>query len=145
MDPVSALSVASTAVTIAFAIGTSIKNLKLLKEKLGLAGTVIDVLERRLVTISFSIDSLVQWEKNRKDDSPYSAEFSAALRLSLEGCSTMLSSLDDQVAKFHDESGELSLFHGGRYVWNEGVLKEYLDNLDNEIQALRLLLACHQT
>ena len=145
MDPVSVFSIAATAVAIVLSIGASIQNLKLLKEKLGLAASIVDTLVRRLIVIRICLNSLAGWERRRNTSRPYSSEFSAALYLSLQGCSFILQCLDDCVRKFYDQSGETSVLHKSRYLRHEDLLKEYLDNLNNEIQALQLLLACHQT
>ena len=144
MDPITAFSVVSTAVAIVLSIGAAIQNLKLLKEKLGLASATIDTLVRRLFVVRFCLNSLADWDKRQRSNSPRSLEFSDALHLSLQGCAFILESLEDCVRKFLDQNGETSVFHRARYLWHEGLLKQYDDSLNNEIRALKMLLACHQ-
>lgn len=143
MDPISIFGLTATVVSISLQLGSSIQRLADLKSKVSSANLIVHSLIRRLSVIQYAIKDIRAWDDDSKTPSPSSAEFKNALIVSLEGCNTILQSLNEQISQIY-ANGELTKWQKGKFVWKETLLKDYLGYLDGEIQALNLLLNSHQ-
>ncbi|MCJ1268910.1 hypothetical protein MMC22_008798 [Lobaria immixta] len=143
MDPISIFGLTATVVSISLQLGSSIQRLADLKSKVSSANLIVHSLIRRLSVIQYAIKDIRAWDDDSKTPSPSSAEFKDALTVSLEGCNTILQSLNEQISQIY-ANGELTKWQKGKFVWKETLLKDYLGYLDGEIQALNLLLNSHQ-
>lgn len=143
MDPVSIIGVAATVISISHQLSSSIQRLAELKDKVSSANLIVHCLSRRLSVIQYAIKDIRAWDDNSRTPSLSSAEFKDALYISLDGCSTILQSLNEQISQIYT-NGELTNWQKGKFIWKETLLKDYLGYLDGEIQALNLLLNSHQ-
>ena len=143
MDPVSIFGLTATVLSIASQLGSSIQRLVDLKTKVNSADLTVHSLIRRLSVIQYAIKDIRAWGDDSKTPSPSSAEYKDALSVSLDGCNTILQSLNEQITQIYTD-GKLTNWQKGKFVWKESLLKDYLGYLDGEIQALNLLLTSHQ-
>lgn len=143
MDPVSIFGTTATIVAISLQLGSAIQSLAQLKIKVSSADLTVHSLIRRLSVIQYAIKDIRAWDDDNRTPSPASIEFKDALSVSLDGCSTILQSLNEQISQIHTD-GEFTHWQKGKFVWKESLLKDYLGYLDGEIQALNLLLNSHQ-
>ena len=96
----------------------------------------------QLSTIRAALEALYDWRSSDRDSTVPSRQLDKDLGMSLSCCAILISVID---GKLDDYSGYMpGLKDKMRYLWLEGILKDYVSNLEGQIRALQLLLTIFQ-
>ena len=142
MDPVSAAGLIGSVIGITDVVARSIHKLSVLGTRYRQANSWVSALLGQLCTIKAALAQLTDLSRSEGADILRSSvEIKNALESSLDGCSILVESLEEQLDRLStqddgclDARGKLS------FLWRDEEVKNYLDLLDRQVNALNLLL-----
>ena len=114
------------------------KNLIELREKYKNVALTITLVASQLSTIRAALKAIAEWRKAADASSQHSKQLDQDLAVSINCCAILVTVLNSKLGfepKMKDKMNHLLL---------EGVLKEYLSNLEGQVHALQLLLTVFQ-
>ncbi|MCJ1283127.1 guanine nucleotide-binding protein subunit alpha [Xylographa opegraphella] len=144
MDPVSIVGLASSVLSIVSVIAKNVNALSTLQAKYRNADLSVFLLIGQLSTLKAALGQISEWIK---------AEGLAAqsehlqliqdLQVALNGCQALISILDDRVDQLATKEGSDNLKVQGKivFLWEEQELNVYVTHLNNQVNALTLLLS----
>jgi hypothetical protein len=142
MDPLSIATGVASLVTVCV---KSIRSLKAIANTYKSASPTILAISSECSVISAAL-SQIQNLFLRNPDSlklqlGLQSQLHAAIETALTGCSVTLATLDDEIQTVTGESSRLVRL---KYMWNEDIMKELLQNLRGQHGGLNLLLTALQ-
>ena len=142
MDPVSAIGLVGAVVGVTDVVTGTINKLSVLKTRYRQANFFVSLLLGQLCTIQAALTRLADLQ--RSDGVDYlqpSEELRNALEASLDGCGILLGCLEEQLDQLStQDDGQLNAKGKLSFLWHDQDVKDYLDLLDRQVNALSLLL-----
>lgn len=141
MDPVSLISLAASVVGISHGITKSLASLVSLQSKYTGANVTISLLIGQLTILKAALNQIATWTTSASVDAPHQDQVVKDLKISLEGCNLLISLLEERISQLDtDSSGALNVKGRVRFLWKEQGLNEFTTHLNNQVNALNLLL-----
>lgn len=150
MEPVSAVGLSASLISCVKIITSSINSLLALQTKFRQADLTVQLLLGQLSTLRAALNEICQWINVSLIDVPQHEQLALDLTTSIEGCNVLLLILSDRIALLdrdgaHQDGVEsLSVRGKMRLLWAEKESNQYLSHLNNQINALNLLLTALQ-
>ncbi|VUC32786.1 unnamed protein product [Clonostachys rosea] len=146
MDPASVIGLAGAVAGLADVIARTILTLSDLRNAYNQSDFKLSALICQLTTLKASLSHIAEMVNASDGNAPSpSIQFCEDLRVSMYGCEAMVSALDTRVAKFHqNEANGLSILGKIEVVLDDSTIDEYLSMLNNQTNALQLLLTTLQ-
>jgi hypothetical protein len=148
MDP---LSIATGAASLTTACVKSIRSLKAIANTYKSASLTILAISSECSVISTALSQIQNLFLHNPDSLKLQLglqnQLHAAIETALTGCSVTLAALDDELQKLAEGqtvTGESSRLVRLKYMWNEDIMKELLQNLRGQHGGLNLLLTALQ-
>lgn len=144
MDPVSIIGLAGSVVGIVDIISKSINSLRDFQSKYHQADLIVDLSIVQLSTLRTALNQVTQWIDELKI--PQQHQFIEDLTISLQGCKVLVLLLDTRIDEFpkNESTGKLTSKGKIELLWEDSEMKEYQNLLNNQINALNLLLTAIQ-
>ena len=144
MDPVSIFALAHTVLSIVSVIAKNINALSTLQAKYRNADLSVFLLIGQLSTLKAALGQISEWIKI-EDLTAQSEHLQLVedLNVALDGCQILISILDDRVNQLANKESSDSLKVRGKivFLWEEQELNVYVTHLNNQVNALTLLLS----
>ena len=147
MDPVSIVSLASAVLSIVGVIAKNINALSTLQAKYRNADLSVFLLIGQLSTLKAALGQISEWIKIEGITAQSEhLQLIADLQIALNGCQVLISILDDRVEQLANKEGSDNLKVQGKivFLWEEQELNVYVTHLNNQVNALTLLLSAIQ-
>lgn len=141
MDPLSIVGLAGSLVGISQVIGKSLQGLVNLQSKYRTASLTVSLLIGQLTTLKAALNQISEWSQSVFFDAPQQELVLADLGVSLRSCGMLVGLLEDKIEQL-DRSNADTLSVKGQigFLWEEKGLGELTTHLNNQINALNLLL-----
>jgi hypothetical protein len=140
MDPVSIVSVASAAGSLAFKCATIVQTLHCLSEKYKKAELTILSFIQDCRTVELAWSRIERWAANSLDMFDDHEELAERLQLSIYAGQLFMAELEKDLASLEDTPKYSTLRRRTKIVWNESMLREHQDRIQRQVCALTLLL-----
>lgn len=139
MDPVSLLSIATAAGSLAFKCGAIVRTLHCLRDRYKQAElTILSVMED-CRTIELAWSRIEKWAAHSLDvDEQY--ELAERLQLSIYSGQLFIAELEKELAALECTPKYSTLRRRTKIVWNESMLRVHQDRIQRQICSLTLLL-----
>ncbi|MCJ1314931.1 hypothetical protein MMC15_000245 [Xylographa vitiligo] len=144
MDPVSIAGLAASVLSIVNVIAKNVNALSTLQAKHSNADLSVFLLIGQLSTLKAALGLISVWIKTAglaaKSEHLQLVE---DLRVALNGCEVLILILDDRVDQLANKEGSEGLKVQGKivFLWEEQELGVYVNHLNNQVNALNLLLS----
>lgn len=144
MDPVSAIGLIGSVFSVADVITKNVASLLDLQSKYKVADLKVSLLVGQLSTLKAALGHIADVMNNGLDVSDH-GQFFNDLSTSLQGCEAIIAALDLRLSTLQrDDSGGLAILGKLSWLWDESTMSDYLNILNNHINALHLLLTVLQ-
>jgi hypothetical protein len=140
MEPVSVVGLTASMVGCVKIIGTSISSLLALQFKYKQADLTVQLLLGQLSTLRAALNEICPWITDSLVGVPQHEQLVSDLTISIKGCQVLLLILSDHIASLDRNGVALSLRGKARLLWAENESNQYLSHLNNQVNALNLLL-----
>lgn len=141
MDPASAISLAGSVVAIVGLATKMIKCLHELQERSKEAGLMVALLISQLTTLRAALNQIEEWISSSLAAVPQYHQLIMDLEGSLCSCNILIACMDHHISKLAwTEDEALTYKSRVRVVLEDRAIKDCLDHLNNQINALNLLL-----
>ena len=144
MDPVSIVGLASSVVSIVSVIAKNVNALSTLQAKYRNADLSVFLLIGQLSTLKAALGQISEWIKI-EDPAVQSEHLLLVedLEVALNGCQVLITILDDRVDQLANKEDSDSLNFQGKiiFLWEEQELNVYVTHLNNQVNALNLLIS----
>jgi len=141
MDPISVFGLVSSLITIADVIKESLIRLRILQLNYKNASLVVSLLIGQLNTLKAALDQITGWVSKSLINIPKHQQLVNDLDISVESCKVLVLFLDERIAQltWNDED---TLDVKGKivFLWEQLGLDEFTTHLNNQTNALNLLL-----
>ena len=145
MDPASVTALAGSVVGIVDVIGRSLSYLLDLQTKYRNANLTVSLLIGQLSTLKAALNQISEWITARLVGVPQHEQLVADLDISLEACKILILVLDNRISCLgRGATSELRAVDKAQFLWEEKGMNDYLNHLNNQINALNLLLTALQ-
>lgn len=145
MEPVSIISLVGSVVSIVDVIGRSLSYLLDLQTKYRKANLTISLLIGQLSTLKAALNQISEWITASLVGVPQHEQLVADLDVSIEACKILILVLDDRISCLERGAiSELRTVDKVQFLWEEKGMTDYLNHLNNQINALNLLLTALQ-
>ncbi|CAH0017846.1 unnamed protein product [Clonostachys rhizophaga] len=146
MDPASVIGLAGAVAGLADVIARTVVTLSDLRNAYNQSDFKLSALICQLATLKASLSHIAEMVNTSYGNAPSpSIQFCEDLRVSMYGCEAMVSALDTRLARFHQNEGNgLSILGKIEIVLDDSTIDEYLSMLNNQTNALQLLLTTLQ-
>jgi chaperonin cofactor prefoldin len=143
MDPVSAVGLAGALVGIGDVITRSIRSLIDLQSKYRSSSLVVSLLIGQLTTLKAALNQITEWVGNSLVSVPQHEQLVADLQASLGSCHVLIFVLEERIEKLEqeqDHGDDLTVKGKIGFLLEESSLNEFTNHLNNQVNALNLLL-----
>ena len=145
MDPASVIALAGSVVSIVDVTGRSLSFLVELRAKYRKANLTVSLLIGQLSTLKAALNQISEWITTSLVGVPQHQQLMADLDVSLKACNILILVLYDRVSCLEKgTSSELRTLDKAQFLWEEKGMNDYLNHLNNQINALNLLLNAFQ-
>ncbi|MCJ1293669.1 hypothetical protein MMC34_005224 [Xylographa carneopallida] len=147
MDPVSIVGLVSSVLNIVSVIAKNVNALSTLQANYRNADMSVFLLIGQLSTLKAALGQIAEWIKTEGLASKLEhVQLVQDLQVALNGCQILISILDDRVDQLATKEGSESLKVQGKiaFLWEEQELNVYVTHLNNQVNALNLLLSAIQ-
>ncbi|MCJ1403255.1 guanine nucleotide-binding protein subunit alpha [Xylographa trunciseda] len=147
MDPLSAIALAQSVLSIVGVIAKNVNALSTLQAKYRNADLSVFLLIGQLSTLKAALGQISEWIKIEGDTAQSKhLQLFEDLKVALNGCQVLISILDDRVDHLANKEGSDNLKDQGKivFLWEEQELNVYVTHLNNQVNALTLLLSAIQ-
>ena len=145
MDPVSAIGIAGSVVSIIDVISRSLGSLLDLQARYKRANLTLSLLIGQLSTLKAALNQISEWIAERLHAIPAHQQLIIDLTTSLECCKVLILMINDRIGiPERKEDSTLNRLGKVQFLWEEQGLNDYLSHLNNQINALNLLLTALQ-
>ncbi|KAG8526024.1 uncharacterized protein KY384_000786 [Bacidia gigantensis] len=142
-EPLAILGGVASIIQIISNVTKLAKSLNEVREKFGNVALNTTLVASQLATIRAALEAIHTWRASDTTESEASKQLDQDLGISLSCCAVLITVIDSKLK----ESGyqpEIGMKEKVKYLWLEGILKEYVSNLEGQIRALQLLLTVFQ-
>ncbi|KAL9044490.1 MAG: hypothetical protein Q9214_002373, partial [Letrouitia sp. 1 TL-2023] len=94
----------------------------------------------QLSTIRAALEAIAEWRLTSHEDTPATRKLDDVFAESLRGCAVLITVIDTKLGEANPDPG---IKDKVKHLWIEDVLKEYMSNLEGQVQGLQLLLSIH--
>jgi hypothetical protein len=145
MDPVSAIGLVGAIVGVVDVISRNIGYLMDLQSRYRSADIKISLLIGQLSTLKAALKQIIELMNTSLVAVPQHQPLVHDLKTSLDCCEVVILVLDSRLCclRRNEDSG-LSALSKAQFVWDENSMNDYLNLLNNQINALNLLLTALQ-
>jgi hypothetical protein len=142
MDPVTFIGTLSATGAIVAGITKVAHKLSTLRGRFHEADTTLGLLIVELSAVKGALGQVDDWANFGSTNNPVSEDLAEAFELSLEGCRTAVSLLEEEVVTLTNAflAEDDDFMARARTVWNESTIKDHQQKLHGQILALQLLL-----
>lgn len=141
MDPVSAISLAGSVLNIVGAITGMIKSLHDFRRHWKEADLTVALLMSQLTTLKAALNQIAEWISSSLADVPQYHQLTIDLEESLSSCNVLITFMGHHLSKLAwTEAKALNYESRIRVVLEDKAMKDCLDHLNNQTNALNLLL-----
>jgi hypothetical protein len=143
MDPISVIGLTGTLIGISKSIADSLQYLVNLQSKFRSASLVVSLLIGQLTTLKAALNQITEWVSDHLVNVPRHEQLVADLQVSLESCHVLIIVLEERIENLEQESGIAGgLTAKGKigFLLEEGGLNDFNNHLNNQVNALNLLL-----
>jgi hypothetical protein len=140
MDPVTILSIAGAAGSLAFKCGTIVQTLHCLRERFKQAELTILSVIQDCRTIELAWSQIEKWAANNTNDDGEHEELAERLQDSIYSGKLFMAELEKDLASLERTPKYSALRRRTKIVWNESMLRVHQDRIQRQICALTLLL-----
>jgi hypothetical protein len=140
MDPVTILSIASAAGSLAFKCGTIVQTLHGLRDKFKQAELTILSVIQDCRTIELAWSQIQKWAADNFDVDDEHDDLAERLQLSIYSGQLFMAELGKDLASLKNIPKHSTLRRRTKIVWNESMLRVHQDRLQRQMCALTLLL-----
>lgn len=147
MDPASAFGLASAAVQVLQAIGSTVQGLNQLYGRFRGADLTINALIQELNCIDTALTSLKELALGNGANDPQSEEFNQDVMVAMDGCRVIMDVVFQDVSdlvRSTQMDGIASFRLRMRVVWSEETMRGHQEKLRAQVMALQLLLQVRQ-
>ena len=145
MDPISVMSLAGAVFGVIDVITRSVNYLLNLQTRYKKTDLKVSLLIGQLSTLRAALNQISALINTSLVGRPQHQQLVDDLKISIEGCKVLISVLDDQFQCFEEkETVTLGTIKKIHFLWEEEGINDYLNHLDNQINALNLLLTALQ-
>lgn len=144
MDPASIVSLATSVVNIVGVIAKNVNALSTLQAKYRNADLSVFLLIGQLSTLKAALGQISEWIKMEGLTAQSEhLQLVEDLKVALNSCQILISTLDDRVDQLANKEGSDNLKVQGKvvFLWEEQELNVYVTHLNNQVNALNLLLS----
>lgn len=140
MDPISAIGFVSSTLTIVELVVKGIATLTELRDRYKIADLKVSLIIGQLSTLNAALNQVIHLLKDNPG-LPQDDGLIQDLSTSLDCVETVIVILDERLSSLRRHSAHgLNLMGKVAFLWDDSTLKEYLSLLDNQVNALNLLL-----
>jgi len=141
MDPVTAIGLAGTLVGITDIVARSLISLVTLQSKYRCSSLVVSLLIGQLTTLRAALYQITEFERSLVGI-PMHEQLVADLQISLESCHVLIIVLEERIKKLGKglDGGSLTAKGKIEFIFEEGGLSDFTNHLNNQVNALNLLL-----
>ncbi|KAI9661013.1 MAG: hypothetical protein M1821_009340 [Bathelium mastoideum] len=139
-----AVGFAASCLAIAELAAASIKHLHSLQNKLNHADRNIQMVTSQLISVKSAVNHIKTWLDQRPTGNPQMDSLDSDLGMSLEACRMLLDMISGHLGNLDSEPVTLAWKERLKYIWNEEEVQMYRNMLQDQIQALSLLLQVAQ-
>ena len=141
MDPVSAIGLAGSVLSIIDVLGRSLSSLLDLQARYNRANLTLSLLIGQLSTLKAALNQISEWIDKSLDTIPAHQQLVIDLTTSLECCKVLILIMNDRMGIPESNHGSALTSMGKvQFLWEKQELNEYINLLSNQINALNLLL-----
>jgi hypothetical protein len=140
MDPVTILSIAAAAGSLAFKCGTIVQTLYALRDRFRQAELTILSVIQDCRTIELAWSQIQKWAANNLDVDDEHNELAERLQLSIYSGQLFMAELEKDLASLENIPKHSTLRRRTKIVWNESMLRVHQDRIQRQTCALTLLL-----
>ncbi|EPE34221.1 Transducin (alpha subunit), insertion [Glarea lozoyensis ATCC 20868] len=141
MDPVSAIGLAASLVSVGDVLARSLQCLINLQSRYRSASLIVSLLIGQLTTLKAAVNQITDWVTTSLFNDPKHEQVVADLEISLESCKILILVLEERLSQLErDGGGNLNVKGKIGFLWDESELKEFSNHLSNQANALNLLL-----
>jgi hypothetical protein len=145
MDPISAFGLAASALNTVDIIARSVNFLLGLQTRYRQADLTLNLLIVQLSTLKAALNQIYDWINTSLIGVPGHEQVVLDLTTSIEGCKVLLSILNDRISSVERVGVDsLGMWGKTQLLWTENESNQYISYLNNQINALNLLLAALQ-
>ena len=141
MDPLSAVGLVGSIISIVDVVTRSISSLRTLHGRWKSADLTVSLLIGQLTTLKAALDQISQWMSSNLNSSSQHHQLTIDMTSSLQSCEALISFLNDHISrlKFDDLNG-LTVDSKARLVLQDQNVKDCINHLNNQAIAFNLLL-----
>ena len=145
MDPVTATSLAGSVVSIVDVLARSVSFLANLQTKYKRADLTVSLLIGQLSTLRAALNQISEWITSNLAALHLNEQLVSDLTISINGCEFLVLALEDRIDSF-DRNADRTLNSLGKaqLLWEENGTNDFLNHLNNQINALNLFLTALQ-
>lgn len=138
----SAIGLVGSLVGISDIIAKSLRRLIDLQSRYRSASLVVSLLIGQLTTLKAAVNQITEWVGSSLLNKPKNEQVVADLKTSSESCKLLILVLEERISQLErdDISGNLNVKGKIGFLWEESDLKEFSNHLNNQANALNLLL-----
>lgn len=143
MDPISALGLAGTLLKISGGVVSALQNLVKLQSKYRSSSLVVSLLIGQLTTLKAALNQITEWAGGSLVGIDLHEQFVTDVQVSLESCHILILVLEQKIEKLGQEQDDgrgLSIKGKVGFLFGEEGLNEFTNHLNNQVNALNLLL-----
>jgi hypothetical protein len=140
MDPVTILSIAAAAGSLAFKCGTIVQTLYALRDRFRQAELTILSVIQDCRTIELAWSQIQKWAANNLDVDDEHNKLAERLQLSIYSGQLFMAELEKDLASLENIPKHSTLRRRTKIVWNESMLRVHQDRIQRQTCALTLLL-----
>ena len=144
MDPVSLIGLIAATAQLLQMCGSIAKRCHTACGHFKEAGRTLNAIATECRTFEAAILIIQDWIDTTLRCSQQKDKLIKPLSSALEGFTSSISELDQEVAKFGSYESTLGRLERARYVWNEALMKDHLSEIRAQANALHLLLTVSQ-
>lgn len=144
MDPISAIGFVSSALGIIELVTKGIASLTELRDRYRVADLKVSLLIGQLSTLNAALNQITRL-LNDNLDVRHDTQLVQGLSTSLGSVEAVITILDEHLSPLQRQSANsLNTLGKVAFLWDESTLKDYLSLLNNQVNALNLLLTALQ-
>ena len=145
MDPVSAIGLVGAIIGVVDVISRNISSLIDLQSRYKSADLKVGLLIGQLSTLKAALKHIIELVNTSLVAIPQHQQLVHDLKTSLDCCEVVVLLLDERLCYLRrSEDSGLSALSKAQFVWDEKSMTDYLNLLNNQINALNLLLTAIQ-
>jgi hypothetical protein len=142
MDPISTIGAISSILGIVDVVTRSITTLADLHRSYATISLKIKLLIGQLSTLKAALGQIKELLDSPSGGIARDSQLSTDISISLDGCEAIISALDERLSKYRWD--QLTVQSKTQFIWSEKDITDFQSLLNNQVNALNLLLTAMQ-